>query len=111
MTRFAGLFDTINAEVNSIAVNVGRTPEEFNPGVLDMIRNLSETAVIPIAGMILTFVLCYELIQVIIQKNNMHDFDTFIIFKWIFKTFCAVYILTHTFDIGATRRCCKQCRH
>ena len=64
-----------------------------------MIRTLSDTAVIPIAGMILTFVLCYELIQLIVEKNNMHEFDTFNIYKWIFKTFVAVYILTHTFDI------------
>ena len=64
-----------------------------------MIRALSDTAVLPIAGMILTFVLCYELIQLIIEKNNMHEFDTFNIYKWIFKTFVAVYILTHTFDI------------
>ena len=99
MARFAGLFDTINAEVSSIAANVGQTPGEFNPGVLAMIQNLSETAVIPIAGMILTFILCYELIQVIIQKNNMHDFGVFDLYKWMFKTFCAVFILTHTFDI------------
>jgi hypothetical protein len=64
-----------------------------------MVRNLSEIAVIPIAGMILTFVLCYELIQLIIEKNNMHEFDVFNIYKWIFKTFVAVYILTHTFDL------------
>ncbi|MDL2232389.1 hypothetical protein LJC63_02250 [Ruminococcaceae bacterium OttesenSCG-928-L11] len=71
----------------------------WNPGVFSMIRSLSETVIIPIAGMILTFILCYELIQMIIDKNNMHDFDTWIFFKWIFKTFCATYILTHTFDI------------
>ena len=70
-----------------------------NPGVLAMIQNLSETAVIPIAGMILTFILCYELIQVIIQKNNMHDIGFFDLYKWFFKAFCAVFILTHTFDI------------
>ena len=99
MARFIGLFDTINAEVNSIAVNVGQTPGEFNPGVFGMVRTLSETAVIPIAGMILTFVVCYELIQLILEKNNMHEFDTFNLYKWMFKTFCAVFILTHTFDI------------
>ena len=99
MARFVGLYDTINAEVNSIAGNVGQTPGEFNPGVFGMIRALSETAIIPVAGMILTFVLCYELIQLIIEKNNMVEFDTFNLYKWIFKTFCAVFILTHTFDI------------
>jgi hypothetical protein len=64
-----------------------------------MVRTLSETVIIPVAGVILTFILCYELISMVIEKNNMHDFDTFIFFKWIFKTFCAVYILTNTFDI------------
>jgi len=99
MARFANLYETINAEVGSIAANVGQTPAGWNPGIYNMIRTLSETAVIPIAGMILTFVLCYELIQLIIEKNNMVEFDVFNIYKWIFKTFCAVYILTHTFDI------------
>jgi uncharacterized membrane protein YqaE (UPF0057 family) len=99
MARFAGIYDTINAEVGSIAANVGQTPGDWNPGVFAMIRTISETAVLPIAGMILTFVLCYELIQVLIEKNNMHEFDTFNLYKWIFKTFCAVWILTHTFDI------------
>jgi hypothetical protein len=69
-----------------------------------MVRNLSETVVLPIAGMILTFVLCYELIQLIIEKNNLQDFDTFNIFKWIFKTFIAVYILTNTFNIDSTAK-------
>ncbi len=65
----------------------GRTdPQGWNGGVFSMIQNLSETVVIPIAGMILTFVLVYELIQMILEKNNMHEFDTFNIFKWIFKT-------------------------
>ena len=97
--KFADLFVTINEEVGTIAENVGLTPGEWNPNVFAMIRNLSETAVIPIAGMILTFVLCYELIQLIIEKNNMHEFDVFNIYKWIFKTFVAVFILTHTFDL------------
>jgi len=99
MARFVGMYDHINAEVGNIATNVGQTPAGWNPGVYSMIRTLSETAVIPIAGMILTFVLCYELIQLIIEKNNMHEFDVFNIYKWIFKTFVAVYILTHTFDL------------
>jgi len=99
MSQFAGMYDTINQQVGDIATNVGMTPGAWNPGVYSMIRTLSETAVIPIAGMILTFVLCFELIQLIIEKNNMHEFDVFNIYKWIFKTFCAVYILTHTFDL------------
>jgi hypothetical protein len=85
--------------VGDVAAQVGQTPEAMSPGVFSMIRTLSETVILPVAGMILTFVLCYELIQMIIDRNNMHDFETWIFFKWIFKTFCATYILTHTFDI------------
>ena len=99
MASFTGMYDTINQKVGEIAGQVGQTPEAFNSGVFSMIRNLSETAVLPIAGMILTFVMCYELISMITEKNNMHEFDTFNLYKWIFKTFLAVYILTHTFDI------------
>ena len=97
--NFARMFDEVNAKVGDIAGQVGQTPEGWNSGVFSLIRTLSETVVIPVAGMILTFVLCYELITMVIEKNNMADFDTFNIFKWIFKTFVATYILTHTFDI------------
>jgi hypothetical protein len=89
----------MNERVGDIAGQVGQTPEGWNSGIFDLVRNLSETVIIPIAGMILTFIVCYELIHLIIERNNMHEFDTFMIFKWIFKTFCAVFILTHTFDI------------
>lgn len=99
MESFTGMFTTINDKVGDIAMQVGQTPESFNSGVFSMIKNLSDTAVIPIAGMILTFVLCYELISMIIEKNNMHEFEPVALYKWIFKTFVAVYILTHTFDI------------
>ena len=99
MGSFANIFDAVNNQIGSIAANVGQTPESWNSGVFAMIRTLSNTVVIPVAGIILTFVACYELIQLIVEKNNMQDFDTFIIFKWLFKTFCAVFILTHTFDI------------
>ncbi|WP_369282975.1 VirB6/TrbL-like conjugal transfer protein, CD1112 family [Oscillibacter sp. GMB15532] len=97
--NFQGMFEEVNAKAGEIAGQVGQTPEAFNSGVFSMIKSLSDTVILPIAGMILTFVLCYELIQLIIEKNNMHDFDTWIFFKWIFKTFAATYILTHTFDI------------
>lgn len=99
ISNINGMFDEVNAKVGDIAVQVGQTPQGFNASVFNMIKNLSDTVIIPIAGMILTFVLCYELIQMIIEKNNMHDFETFILYKWVFKTFVAVFILTHTFDI------------
>jgi hypothetical protein len=99
MASFAGMFDEVNKKVGEIASQVGQTPAGWNAGIFSLIRTLSETVVIPVAGMILTFVLCYELITMVIEKNNMADFDTFNIFKWIFKTFVATFILTHTFDI------------
>ena len=99
MASFARIFGYVNTQVADIATQVGQTPEGWNSGVFAMVRNLSETVILPIAGMILTFVLCYELIQLIIEKNNLQDFDTFNIYKWIFKTFIAVYILTNTFNI------------
>lgn len=99
ISNFTGMFDEVNTKVGEIATQVGQTPQNWNSGVFSMIKTLSETVIIPIAGMILTFVLCYELIQMIIDKNNMHDIDTFLFFKWIFKTFIAVYILTNTFDL------------
>ena len=99
IANFTGMFDEVNTKVGDIASQVGQTPAGWNAGVFNLIRTLSETVVIPVAGMILTFVLCYELITMVIEKNNMADFDTFNIFKWIFKTFVATYILTHTFDI------------
>jgi hypothetical protein len=97
--NFAGMFEEVNSKVGEIAAQVGATPESWNASVFGLVRTLSETVVIPVAGLILTFVLCYELITMIIDKNNMHDFQTYEIWKWIFKTFVAVYILTHTFDI------------
>jgi len=97
--NFTHMFTEANRGVNEIAGQVGQTPAGWNAGIFSMIQTLSETVVVPIAGMILTFILCYELIHMIIERNNMHDFDTFLLFKWVFKSFCAVYILTNTFSI------------
>jgi len=97
--NLSGMFDQVNATVGTVAADVGRTPQDWNPGIFNMIRSLSDNVVVPVAGVILTFVLCYELIGMIIEKNNLHDFDTFNLFKWMFKVFVAVYLVTHTFDI------------
>ena len=97
--QYTSIFESVNSQVADVAGQVGQTPQGWNGGVFSMIQNLSETVVIPIAGIILTFVLVYELIQMILEKNNMHDFDTFNIFKWIFKTFVATYLLTNCFTI------------
>lgn len=99
LDRYENMFKSINDRVGTIAIDVGQTPQGWNQPVFNMIKDLSNNAIIPIAGMIITFVLCYELTQMIIEKNNMHEFDVFNIYKWILKTFCAVWILTHTFDI------------
>ena len=99
MGNLSGMFDQINTQVGEVAAEVGKTPAVWNAGVFSMIRNLSDNVVVPVAGLIITFVLTYELITMIIDRNNLHDFDTFTIYKWIFKAFVAVYLVTHTFDI------------
>lgn len=97
--NLTGMFDEVNTKVADIASQVGKTPAGWNVDIFSMIKNLSEMVIIPISGMVLTFVVCYELINMVIEKNNLHDGDTWFFFKWIFKTFIAVYIVTHTFDI------------
>ena len=99
MSNLSGMFDAVNLQVAEIAGDVGTTPANFSPGVYSMIRNLSESVIIPIAGLILTFIACYELIQLIIDHNNLANFETWIFFKWIFKTFVAVTLITNTFNI------------
>ena len=98
-SNLSGMFDTVNSKVGEIAGEVGKTPSAWNGGVFSMIQSLSDNVIIPIAGIILTFVMCYELIQMVIEKNNLHDIETLMFFKWIFKTFVAVLILTNTFNI------------
>ena len=99
MGNLEGLFTNVNNRVGEIAVQVGTTPAAWNAGVFSLIRQLSETVVLPIAGIVLTFVMCYELIQMLIDRNNLHDIDTWLFFKWVFKTFVAVTILSNTFNI------------
>ncbi len=98
MSVLQTMFDCVNDQVGTVASDVGTTPSAFNPTIFGMIRNISETVIMPIAGIILTFVACYELIQLIISYNNLANFETWFIFKWVFKTFIAVEIITHTFD-------------
>ncbi len=99
MDNLTGLFDSVNEQVSEIAGTVGQTPQGWNGGVFSMIQNLSENVVVPIAGIILAIVVTMELIQMLIDHNNMHDFDTFMIYKWIFKTFVSVTIVTNTWNI------------
>lgn len=97
--QLTGMFDTVNLKVGEIAAQVGTTPSAWNGGVFSMIRSLSETVIVPIAGVVLTFIMCYELIHMVIDKNNLHDVDTWMFFRWIFKTFVSVMIVTNTFNI------------
>ena len=99
MDNLSGLFDSVNDQVGEIAGDVGASPASFSPEVFSLIRNISESVIIPIAGLILTFIACYELIQLIIEHNNLANFETWIFFKWIFKTFVAVMLITNTFNI------------
>ena len=99
MSNLTGLFDNVNRQVAGIADNVGATPQAWNGSVFGMIRNLSDNVILPIAGVILALVATLELIQMIVDRNNMHDMDTFMLAKWVFKTACAVVIVTNTWNI------------
>ena len=99
MNNLSGMFDAVNRQVADVAIRVGSSPANFSPGVFTLVRNISESVIIPIAGMFLTFVACYELIQLIIEHNNLANFETWIFFKWIFKTFVAVMLISNTFNI------------
>ena len=94
-----GMFVEVNDKVGTIASQVGQTPQGWNTGVFNLIQNLSQTVIVPIAGLIITFVLCYELITMVTQKNNFHEFETYNIFLWIFKAYVAIYLVTNTFNI------------
>ena len=99
ISNHTGMFDSNNDQVADVAAVVGATPQGWNASVFNMVKSLSENVIIPIAGLILTFVMTYELIQMIIERNNMAEFETFNFFKWIMKTFCAVMIVTNTWNI------------
>ena len=99
MNNLTNTFDSVNNQVGQIATEVGQTPSNFSPAIFNMIRTLSENVIMPIAGLILTFIACYELIQLVISHNNLANFETWIFWKWIFKTFVAVTVITNTMNI------------
>ena len=103
MANLQGAFSSVNEQVGEIATAVGQTPSNFLPGVYSLVRNLSENVMMPIAGIILTFIACYELIQLVMSHNNLANFDIWIFGKWIFKTFVAVTLITNTYDRKSTR--------
>ena len=99
MNNLGNTFDSVNNQVGQIAAEVGTTPAAFSPSIFNMIRTISENVIMPIAGLILTFIACYELIQLVISHNNLANFETWIFWKWIFKTFVAVMLITNTMNI------------
>ena len=99
MNNLTGLFDTVNEKVGDIANQVGQTPASWNSSVYSMIHSLSESVIVPIAGLILAFVMTLEFINIIIERNNLHDFEITNIYKWMFKTACSVIIVTNTWNI------------
>ena len=99
MGNLSGLFSTVNTKVGEIASDVGTTPQAWNSGIFNMLQSLSDTVIVPIAAAILAVIMCYELIDMIVEKNNMHDFDTSMFFRWIFKSAFAILIVTNTWNI------------
>ena len=93
------MFTDVNTKVGSIAGEVGQTPSSWNAGIFSMIRNLSDNVMIPIAGMIISAILCYELITMVMDKNNMHEMGSEFFFRYLIKACVAVMLLSKTFDI------------
>lgn len=98
-SNLTGMVDSVNTKVGDIAVQVGQTPQGWNSGIFSMIQNLSNNVILPIAGIILALVMTMEFIRIIMDKNNMHDFDTWSILTWVFKTACAILIVSNTWNI------------
>ena len=98
-SNLTGLFDTVNGKVGEIAADVGATPQGWNSGIFNMLRNLSETVIVPIAGAILALIMCYELIQLIAERNSMHDMDSWMLFRWVFKSAAAIILVSNTWNI------------
>ncbi len=98
-SNLSGMFDSVNGQVAGISVQIGQTPQGWNATIFSMIQILSESVIVPIAGLILAFVMTLELIQLLVEKNNLHDVDTWMFFKWIFKTAAAILIVTNTWNI------------
>ncbi len=98
MDNLSGMFESVNQQVGDVATQVGMSPASFSPGIFSMVRNVSESVIVPIAGIILTIIACYELIQMLIEHNNLSNFETWTLFKWVFKTFVAVTVITNCFN-------------
>ena len=99
ISNLSGMFDSVNQKVGDVAGEVGMSPQAWNSGIYNMVKSLSETVILPIAGLVLAFVMTLELIQILMDKNNFHDIETFVFFKWMFKTACAILIVSNTWNI------------
>ena len=99
MSNLSGMFDGVNEKVGEISTQVSMTPQAWNGGIFNMVQNLSQNVVLPVAGVILAFVMTLELVQILMDKNNFHDVETAVFFKWIFKTACAILIVSNTWTI------------
>ena len=99
MSNLSGMFDSVNEKVGDIATQVGSTPQAWNASIFNMVQTLSQNVVLPVAGAILAFVMTLELVQILMDKNNFHDIETAVFFRWIFKTACAILIVTNTWNI------------
>lgn len=99
MGNLSGMFDSVNEKVGDIATQVGSTPQAWNASIFNMVQALSQNVVLPVAGVILAFVMTLELVQILMDKNNFHDIETVVFFRWIFKTACAILIVTNTWNI------------
>ena len=99
LSNLSGIFDSVNEKVGDITTQVGMTPQAWNGGIFNMVKNLSDTVILPIAGVILTIVMTLELIQMLTERNNLNDVDTWMFFKWTFKSACAVLIVSNTWNI------------
>ena len=97
--NLSALFVQLNNNVAGVSLEVSQTPSSWNGGIFNIVQTLSETVIVPIAAVIITYVLCYELISMLIDRNNMHDFDTALFLKYVFKAGIAVFLLSKTSDI------------
>lgn len=94
------MFIDINDKVGAVATDIGKTPMGWNSEVFNFIKSINDSVIIPIAGLIITAVLCIELINMVMQKNNMHDTDTFEFFKYMIKMWIAVWLVSHAFTFS-----------
>ena len=99
LSNLSGMFDGVNEKIGDIAGQVGATPQAWNSSIFNMVHSLSETVILPIAGVMLAFIMTLELIQMVTERNSQHDVDSWMFFRWIFKTACAILIVSNTWNI------------